>query len=64
VGRPAPAPARYRAQLRDDLGRVFAVLAGGAITPQAAGSFALTDAGTALRYAETGGLTGKVILTP
>jgi NADPH:quinone reductase-like Zn-dependent oxidoreductase len=57
-------PARYHAELRHDLGQVFDLLAAGAITPQVARRFALTDAAAALRYAETGGITGKVILTP
>jgi NADPH:quinone reductase-like Zn-dependent oxidoreductase len=57
-------PARYRAELREDLGRVLALLAEGAITAQVARRFALTDAAAALRYAEAGGLAGKVILTP
>jgi NADPH:quinone reductase-like Zn-dependent oxidoreductase len=57
-------PARYRAQVREDLGEVLERLKRNAITPQIARRFPLTDAGAALRYAETGGITGKVILTP
>jgi len=57
-------PARYRAQLRHDLDQVLDLVAQGAITPQVARRFALTDAAAALRYAESGGITGKVILTP
>jgi NADPH2:quinone reductase len=57
-------PARYRAQLSEDLANVLGLLAQGAIAPQVARRFALTDAAAALRYAESGGITGKVILTP
>jgi NADPH:quinone reductase-like Zn-dependent oxidoreductase len=57
-------PARYRAQLREDLGEVLERLSRNAITPQIARSFPLTDAAAALRYAEAGGITGKVILRP
>ena len=55
---------RYRAQLRDDLGEVLRLLHDGAITPQIARRFALRDAGEALRYAEQGGIVGKVVLEP
>ena len=57
-------PARYRAGLRRDLGEVLDRLAKGAITPQIARRFPLTDAAAALRYAEAGGITGKVVLIP
>jgi NADPH:quinone reductase-like Zn-dependent oxidoreductase len=57
-------PARYRSQLREDLGQVFALLAQGKITAQVARVFALTEAAGALRYAESGALAGKVILRP
>lgn len=57
-------PRHYRAQLADDLRRVFALLAEGAITPQIARRFPLTEAAAALRYAEAGGITGKVLLIP
>jgi NADPH:quinone reductase-like Zn-dependent oxidoreductase len=57
-------PRRYRAELQQDLGRVLALLAEGAITPQIAREFPLTDAAAALRYAEAGGITGKVLLIP
>jgi NADPH2:quinone reductase len=56
-------PRHYRIQLARDLGRVLALLAEGAIAPQIARTFPLTDAG-ALRYAEAGGITGKVLLIP
>jgi NADPH2:quinone reductase len=57
-------PQHYRAQLARDLGRVLGLLAEGAITPQIARKFPLTNAAGALRYAEAGGLTGKVLLIP
>lgn len=55
---------RYRSELREDLGWVLALLREGALTAQVAKRFALTDAAAALRYAEAGGITGKVILVP
>jgi NADPH2:quinone reductase len=55
---------RYRAELRDDLGQVFALLAAGQITAQVAREFPLAEAAAALRYAEAGGITGKVVLVP
>src|SRR5262249_38133613 len=59
-----PRPTRYRADLRHDLGEVLDRLAKSAITPQVAARFPLTEAATALRHAEAGGITGKVILIP
>jgi NADPH:quinone reductase-like Zn-dependent oxidoreductase len=53
---------RYRADLRTDLGTVFDLLAKGEIVAQVARTFPLTQAGEALRYAESGGVTGKVVL--
>jgi NADPH:quinone reductase-like Zn-dependent oxidoreductase len=55
---------RYRTELREDLEQVFALLAAGDITAQVARTFALTDAAAALRYAESGGFTGKVVILP
>jgi NADPH2:quinone reductase len=55
-------PVRYRAQLREDLERLFELLRTGRITPHVAGRFALADAAAALRFAEQGGHTGKVVL--
>jgi len=57
-------PDRYRAQLRADLGEVFALLATGEITAQVAREFPLTEAAAALRYAESEGVTGKIVLAP
>jgi NADPH:quinone reductase-like Zn-dependent oxidoreductase len=41
---------------------VLALLRDGALTAQIAKRFPLTEAGAAMRYAESGGITGKVIL--
>jgi NADPH2:quinone reductase len=43
---------------------VFELAAAGVIEPQVARRFPLTDAAAALRYAEEGGIAGKVILVP
>ena len=40
------------------------LLADGAIAAQVARTFPLTDAAAALRFAEAGGITGKVVLVP
>jgi NADPH:quinone reductase-like Zn-dependent oxidoreductase len=55
---------RFRAQLREDLGHVFALLRDGSITPQIAARFPLEQAAEALRFAEAGGNTGKVLILP
>ncbi|MBC6461519.1 medium chain dehydrogenase/reductase family protein [Actinomadura sp. HBU206391] len=57
-------PERYRAELREDLGQVFAMLAKGEITAQVAATFPLAEAADALRHAESGDITGKVVLVP
>jgi len=57
-------PARYRAELREDLTAVLRLLDAGAIAAQVARTYPLTDAAAALRYAETGGIAGKVVLVP
>ena len=57
-------PARFRAQLREDLTKVFALLREGVIEPQIAARYPLTEAAEALRFAEAGGFTGKVLLVP
>jgi len=56
--------ARFRAQLREDLTRVFALLRDGVIEPRIAARYPLTEAADALRFAEAGGFTGKVVLVP
>jgi NADPH:quinone reductase-like Zn-dependent oxidoreductase len=55
---------RFRTDLRHDLGEVLRLLHEGAITAQIARRFPLRDAGEALRYAEQGGIVGKVVLEP
>jgi NADPH:quinone reductase-like Zn-dependent oxidoreductase len=57
-------PQRYRAQLREDLRRVFELLASGGVSAQVARSFPLSEAAAALRYAESGSVSGKVLLLP
>jgi len=57
-------PHRYRAELHQDLGEVFMLLAKGEITAQVARAFPLAQAADALRYAESGGIVGKVVLLP
>jgi len=56
--------ARYRAELRADLTTVLRLVAEGAIAPQVAATYPLTDAAAALRFAEAGGIAGKVVLVP
>jgi NADPH:quinone reductase-like Zn-dependent oxidoreductase len=55
---------RFRARLREDLTKVFELVRDGAITPQIAARYRLHDAAEALRFAEAGGFTGKVLLLP
>ena len=57
-------PERFRAQLREDLSAVLNLPAQGAIKPEIAARFPLDEAAQALRFAEQGGHTGKVILVP
>jgi NADPH:quinone reductase-like Zn-dependent oxidoreductase len=54
--------ARLRAQLHADLEAVFDMLARGEIAAQIAARFPLSEAPAALRFAEAGGHTGKVVL--
>ncbi|MGF1425288.1 medium chain dehydrogenase/reductase family protein [Kitasatospora sp. LaBMicrA B282] len=55
---------RFRARLRADLGEVFAALHRGEVTARIAAQLPLTSAAEALRLAESGTVTGKVVLTP
>jgi NADPH:quinone reductase-like Zn-dependent oxidoreductase len=55
---------RFRARLRDDLTEVLRAMAEGHITAQIAARFPLAQAADALRLAESGIISGKVILTP
>ncbi|MDK1476780.1 medium chain dehydrogenase/reductase family protein [Streptomyces sp. 549] len=57
-------PARFRARLREDLGRVFALVEQGALVPQVAARLPLSRAAEAMRLAESGTVTGKVVLVP
>jgi NADPH2:quinone reductase len=54
----------FRAQLREDLGEVLELVRQGAIEPQIAARFGLEQAADALRFAEAGGYTGKVLILP
>jgi NADPH:quinone reductase-like Zn-dependent oxidoreductase len=56
--------AKFRAALREDLTEVFGLVRDGAITPQIAARFGLSEAAEALRFAEAGGYTGKVVIIP
>ncbi|WP_327426421.1 MULTISPECIES: medium chain dehydrogenase/reductase family protein [unclassified Streptomyces] len=56
--------AAFHERLRTDLGQVFALLADGAITAQVAARIPLGRAAEAMRLAESGTVTGKVILVP
>jgi len=55
---------RFRARLRDDLTQVFAAQQRGDVTAQIAARLPLVQAADALRLAESGTVTGKVVLTP
>ncbi|MFE0172897.1 medium chain dehydrogenase/reductase family protein [Streptomyces sp. NPDC059002] len=55
---------RFRARLRADLGQVFAALQRGEITPGIAAELPLARVADALRLAESGTVSGKVVLTP
>ena len=55
---------RFRDELRADLGQLFSLLAQGALSAQIAARFPLSHAAAAIRFAEAGGHTGKVILIP
>ncbi|MFE2045210.1 medium chain dehydrogenase/reductase family protein [Streptomyces sp. NPDC059477] len=57
-------PERYRAELREDLGRVFALLRSGGIEARVDRVFPLSEAAAALRHAESGTAVGKVVITP
>ncbi|MCI3934318.1 medium chain dehydrogenase/reductase family protein [Streptomyces sp. AN091965] len=54
----------FRARLRTDLEQVFALLADGSLTAQVAARVPLSRAAEALRLAESGTVTGKVVLVP
>ncbi|NUL01824.1 zinc-binding dehydrogenase [Streptomyces lunaelactis] len=54
----------FRARLRTDLAQVFALLADGVIEAQVAARVPLSQAAEAMRLAESGTVTGKVVLVP
>jgi NADPH:quinone reductase-like Zn-dependent oxidoreductase len=56
--------AKFRARLTDDLGAVFALLAEGGLRPQVAARVPLEQVADAVRLAESGTVTGKVVLVP
>ncbi|KZB83776.1 medium chain dehydrogenase/reductase family protein [Amycolatopsis regifaucium] len=55
---------RFRTRLRADLTQVFAALRNGTITAQVAARLPLSRVAEAMRLAESGTVTGKVVLTP
>jgi 2-desacetyl-2-hydroxyethyl bacteriochlorophyllide A dehydrogenase len=55
---------RFRAALRADLTEVLQMLARGEITPQIAARLPLSQISTAMRLAESGTVTGKVVIEP
>ncbi|MEU5382726.1 medium chain dehydrogenase/reductase family protein [Kitasatospora cineracea] len=57
-------PARFRARLRADLTAVLEALRRGELTAPIAARLPLTEAAQALRLAESGTVTGKVVLVP
>jgi NADPH:quinone reductase-like Zn-dependent oxidoreductase len=56
--------AKFHARLRQDLTEVFTLLADGTLHPQVAAQIPLTEAAKAMRLAESGTVTGKVVLIP
>ena len=56
--------ARHRAWFREDLERLFGLLATGAIRPRVAGRNAFDEVAEAHRRLEAGGLDGKLVLCP
>jgi len=57
-------PAAAKQRRRDDMARVLAQLAAGAIKPVIAATFALSEAVAAMERSEARGLFGKVVITP
>ncbi|MGW5130690.1 medium chain dehydrogenase/reductase family protein [Streptomyces sp. NPDC004135] len=55
---------RFRSRLRTDLGQVFAALQRGEVTARIAARLPLTRVADAVRLAESGTVTGKVVLIP
>jgi NADPH:quinone reductase-like Zn-dependent oxidoreductase len=57
-------PATFRSHLREDLRRVFGLLANGTITPNVAARYPLAEASAAMALAESRTVYEKVILVP
>ncbi|HEY3472010.1 MAG TPA: medium chain dehydrogenase/reductase family protein [Amycolatopsis sp.] len=55
---------RFRARLAEDLTAVFGLAVSGTLQPQVAARLPLTEAAKALTLAESGTVTGKVVLVP
>ncbi|WP_338769721.1 medium chain dehydrogenase/reductase family protein [Nocardia vulneris] len=56
--------ARFRNRITEDLGAVFELAAQGTLRAQVAARFPLTEAARAMELAESGTVTGKVVLVP
>ncbi len=56
--------AAFQTRVREDLGAVFGLLRDGRLVAQVAGRFPLERAAEAVRLAESGTVTGKVVLLP
>ncbi|MFQ6394387.1 medium chain dehydrogenase/reductase family protein [Nocardia sp. KC 131] len=56
--------AGFRNKLAEDLGSVFALAAGGVLRAQIAARIPLSEAADALELAESGTVTGKVVIVP
>ncbi|GGZ03646.1 medium chain dehydrogenase/reductase family protein [Streptomyces poonensis] len=57
-------PHRYRAELREDLAEIFALLRDGTVEARIDRVFPLHRAAEALRHAESGTVVGKVVIAP
>ncbi|MFI9611876.1 medium chain dehydrogenase/reductase family protein [Streptomyces sp. NPDC052023] len=57
-------PERYRAELREDLTKIFELLRSGAIKTRIDRVYPLREAAAALRHAESGTVVGKVVIAP
>ncbi|MEU7143697.1 medium chain dehydrogenase/reductase family protein [Nocardia sp. NPDC046473] len=55
---------RFRNHLNEDLGKVLALAADGTLRPQVAARIPLSQAADALTLAESGTITGKVVIVP
>ena len=62
LGRPPGAPTASTPAQREAFTAVTALLSDGSLTPEIAARFPLSQAASALRLAEAGGFTGKVVL--